>query len=42
MVVKKKISRNAFCHCGSGKKYKKCCEDKDFEWVEDEDGNLKE
>ncbi|MGM0440506.1 MAG: SEC-C metal-binding domain-containing protein [Chlamydiota bacterium] len=21
----KKIKRNAPCHCGSGKKYKKCC-----------------
>jgi hypothetical protein len=21
----KKIGRNDFCHCGSGKKYKKCC-----------------
>jgi preprotein translocase subunit SecA len=20
-----KIGRNALCHCGSGKKYKKCC-----------------
>ena len=24
-----KISRNAPCHCGSGKKYKKCCYEKD-------------
>jgi hypothetical protein len=24
-----KIRRNEFCHCGSGKKYKKCCLDKD-------------
>jgi len=24
-----KISRNAPCPCGSGKKYKKCCLDKD-------------
>ena len=26
-----KISRNAPCHCGSGKKYKKCCLAKDNE-----------
>ena len=25
IVVKKKIGRNDPCHCGSGKKYKKCC-----------------
>lgn len=24
-----KIRRNALCHCGSGKKYKKCCEKKE-------------
>jgi hypothetical protein len=37
---KKKISRNDPCPCGSGKKFKKCCIDKDFEWLEDEDGNI--
>ena len=26
---KKKIGRNEHCPCGSGKKYKKCCLDKD-------------
>jgi hypothetical protein len=26
-----KIGRNEPCHCGSGKKYKKCCMDKDRE-----------
>ena len=26
--VEKKIGRNEPCHCGSGKKYKKCCERK--------------
>lgn len=36
----KKISRNDRCPCGSGKKFKKCCIDKDFEWLEDEDGNI--
>lgn len=30
-----KISRNAPCHCGSGKKYKKCCIDKDQELLQD-------
>lgn len=24
-AISKKINRNAPCHCGSGKKYKKCC-----------------
>jgi hypothetical protein len=36
----KKIARNDPCPCGSGKKFKKCCIDKDFEWLEDEDGNI--
>jgi hypothetical protein len=36
----KKLSRNAPCPCGSGKKYQHCCWDKGFEWVEDEDGSL--
>ncbi len=30
-----KISRNASCHCGSGKKYKKCCYEKDQEVLRD-------
>jgi hypothetical protein len=25
----KKLNRNDACHCGSGKKYKNCCMDKD-------------
>jgi hypothetical protein len=36
----KKLSRNAPCPCGSGKKYEACCWDKGFEWVEDEDGTV--
>jgi hypothetical protein len=36
----KKISRNDPCPCGSGKKYKKCCWGKDFDWVEDSEGTL--
>jgi hypothetical protein len=27
----KKLGRNDPCHCGSGKKYKKCCEAADLE-----------
>ena len=30
-----KIGRNAPCHCGSGKKYKKCCYEKDQELLRD-------
>ena len=26
----RKLGRNEPCHCGSGKKYKKCCLDKDI------------
>jgi hypothetical protein len=36
----KKFSRNAPCPCGSGKKYKHCCYNKGFEFIEDDDGNL--
>jgi hypothetical protein len=36
----KKISRNAPCPCGSGKKYKKCCWSKGFDWKEDAEGNI--
>jgi hypothetical protein len=36
----KKVSRNDPCPCGSGNKFKRCCIDKDFEWLEDEDGNI--
>src|SRR5437667_12181802 len=39
-MPRKKISRNAPCPCGSGKKYKKCCWGKGFDWEEDEEGNL--
>ena len=30
-----KIGRNDSCHCGSGKKYKKCCIEKDKELLQD-------
>ena len=36
----KRISRNAPCPCGSGKKYKNCCYGKGFDWVEDEGGTV--
>jgi hypothetical protein len=36
----KKLSRNAPCPCGSGRKYKHCCWGKGFEWVEDEGGTV--
>lgn len=39
-MSRKKLSRNAPCPCGSGKKYKHCCYRKDFEWVEDDEGNI--
>src|SRR5215207_8760732 len=38
----KKLSRNAPCPCGSGKKYKHCCYHKGFEWVEDEQGTVQQ
>jgi hypothetical protein len=38
-MPRKKLSRNAPCPCGSGKKYKHCCWGKDFDWEEDESGN---
>ena len=39
-MPRKKLSRNAPCPCGSGKKYKKCCCGKGFDWEEDEGGTL--
>jgi hypothetical protein len=39
-MARRQVSRNAPCPCGSGKKYKQCCIRKDFEWVEDDDGNI--
>jgi uncharacterized protein YchJ len=36
----KKLSRNAPCPCGSGKRYEACCWGKGFEWVADEAGNV--
>jgi SEC-C motif len=39
-MPRKKLSRNTPCPCGSGKKYKHCCWGKNFDWEEDESGNL--
>jgi hypothetical protein len=39
-MARKKVSRNAPCPCGSGKKYKHCCWDKGFEWEKDEAGTV--
>ena len=39
-MPRKKLSRNAPCPCGSGKKYKHCCHGKDFEYLVDEDGTI--
>jgi len=39
-MARQKVSRKAPCPCGSGRKYKKCCWGKGFDWEEDEGGNL--
>src|SRR4051794_39430156 len=39
-MARRRISRNAPCPCGSGKKYKHCCHGKDFEWQEDDEGTI--
>jgi hypothetical protein len=36
----KKLSRNAPCPCGSGKKYQHCCYGKSFDYEEDDDGTI--
>lgn len=38
--MKKKVGRNSPCPCGSEKKYKHCCIDKEFDWLEDKEGNI--
>lgn len=35
-----KVGRNDPCPCESGKKYKRCCVDKGFTWVQAEDGKF--
>jgi hypothetical protein len=39
-MPRKRISRNAPCPCGSGKKFKHCCYGKGFEYLEDEEGSI--
>lgn len=39
-MSRKKLSRNAPCPCGSGKKYKHCCYGKGFDYEEGDDGTL--
>src|SRR5262245_18667880 len=39
-MARKKVSRNAPCPCGSGKKYKHCCYGKGFDYEEGDDGTL--
>lgn len=36
----KQLGRNELCGCGSGRKYKKCCYNKEFTWEVDKKGNL--
>ena len=40
-MARKKLSAKAICPCGSGKRYKKCCWHKKFEWVQDDDGTIR-
>lgn len=39
-MSRRRVSRNDPCPCGSGKKYKRCCWKKDFQWTEDESGTV--
>ncbi len=39
-MSRKKLSRNAPCPCGSGKKYKQCCYGKGFHYEEDDSGAI--
>jgi hypothetical protein len=39
-MARKKVSRNAPCPCGSGKKYKHCCYGKRFDYEADDDGTI--
>lgn len=39
-MKKRKLSRNAQCPCGSGKKYKHCCIGKGFEWSRDKERQI--
>jgi hypothetical protein len=39
-MARKRLSRNAPCPCGSGKKYKHCCYGKGFDYEEDDHGAI--
>ena len=39
-MVTKRYPRNEPCPCGSGKKYKKCCYTKEFEFTVDDQGTV--
>jgi hypothetical protein len=39
-MPRKKLSRNALCPCGSGKKYKHCCYNKVFSYLTDDQGDI--
>lgn len=39
-TMPKKLSRNAPCGCGSGRKYKHCCYGKNFDYVTDDSGTV--
>jgi len=39
-MARRKLSKNAPCPCGSGKKYKQCCHRKGLEYLTDDEGNV--
>src|SRR5262245_57474609 len=39
-MARERLSRNAPCPCGSGKKYKHSCYHKAFEWQQDDQGSV--
>ena len=41
-MARKKLSRNAPCPCGSGKRYKVCCLRKGIEFTEDDAGTVRQ
>jgi len=41
-MAREKLSRNAPCPCGSGKKYKVCCLKKGIEYAEDAGGTIRQ
>ena len=39
-MARKKLSRNAPCPCGSGKKYTHCCNGTRFDYEQDDEGTI--